>query len=505
MMLQALRFSSRCVGMFMVLMRHRALFPLAYLERTPLVLRVFCFICVGKGQNKTGQKRPGERLTNALVALGPTFIKLGQALSTRADIVGEEIASDLALLQDKLPPFAFAEVQVIMRQELGRQVDTLFAAIDPVPVAAASIAQVHRGQTADGRDVAIKILRPGIEQKMQNDLDLFFWLARLLEQHLPRSKRLRPVEVIQLFADMVKFELDLRFEAAAASQLRDNCRHDAGFVVPAVDWQRSAKRVMTMEWVEGIPIADIAAIERAGLDRAAIASNLAVAFFNMAYRDGFFHADLHPGNLFVRNDGAIIVVDFGIMGLLDPATRIYVAEILRGFLSRDYQHVADIHFQAGYVPKTQSKQAFALAIRSIGEPIVGQPVNKISVGKLLAQLFKITEDFDMQTQPQLLLLQKTTMLVEGVGAQLYPEVNLWKLAEPWIEEWAIDNIGIEAKLKRGAEHLFRALRHYVEGDEKVAATPPAALIVASKKCPWPYFVWGAIVGALVMGVWQFYI
>jgi len=434
-----------------VLARHKALFLLENTNVAPVLTFLLRIV------SASSPDRPGERLATALEKLGPTFIKLGQALSTRADLVGDEVAQDLARLQDKLPNFPYEVALAIIKEEFDRPVDELFQSIDPQPVAAASIAQVHQAVTIEGKKVAIKLLRPGIENIFARDIQLFLWLAKLIEKRVPYSRRLKPVEVINIFAQTVRMEMDLRFEAAAASELKENCIHDKGFYVPEIDWQRTSKRVLTLEWVDGIPIIDKEALTAAGHDLEKIARQLAVSFFNQAYRDGFFHADMHPGNLFVNSNGDIVVIDFGIMGRLDKQTRLYVAEILHGFLIRDYRKVAKVHFDAGYVPKHQSIDNFAQACRSIGEPIIGLPVAQISIARLLMQLFKITEDFEMETQPQLLLLQKTMMLVEGVGSVLDPNVNMWKLAEPWIEAWAVRNLGPEAKLINAAKAFVSAL------------------------------------------------
>jgi ubiquinone biosynthesis protein len=458
-MFDTLRNVTRLTKIAYVLARHKALFPLEMLGLSPLLMVIVRLI---PGSSKG---RDGERLAAALEELGPTFIKLGQALSTRADLMGEAVAGDLARLQDKVPPFPYARVEQIIQQEFDAPLALLFESIEEEAIAAASIAQVHQAVTVEGQKVAVKILRPGIEKAFARDIKLFYWLAHLVERNMPSLKRLKPVEVIHTFVQTVKLEMDFRFEAAAASELKENCAGDQGFYVPEIDWQRTSKRVLTLEWVEGIPILDREALIAAGHDPKKIAERLAVSFFNQAYRDGFFHADMHPGNLFVNNKGDIVAVDFGIMGRLDRQTRLYVAEILRGFLMRDYHYVAQVHFDAGYVPKHHSVALFAQACRSIGEPIVGLPVNKISIARLLMQLFKITEDFDMETQPQLLLLQKTMMLVEGVGYGLDPEVNMWKLAEPWIEEWGIRNLGPEAKLRdmaRGVGALLMELPRVIE-------------------------------------------
>ena len=474
----------RLVYLGSVLLYYRAFAPLYFFPLIGPVVRLFpC-----KLQNQ------GVRLAKAFELMGPTFIKLGQTLSTRPDLVGDEVAAGLARLQDRLPPFKFAEVRAQIELQLGQEIEYLFREFAEVPIAAASISQVHKAVTTEGKVVAVKVLRPRIEQRMAKDISLFLWLAGLLERFVPSTRRLRPVATIGWFAGIVKMELDLRFEAAAASEMRDNCLADGGIYIPIIDWGRSAKRVMTMEWVEGISIYDKPALLAAGHDLVKLSANLAVSFFNQAYRDGLFHADLHPGNLFVLADGRLAMVDFGIVGRMDENTRLYMAEILRGFLTRDYAYVARIHFDAGYVPRSKDIGAFAQAIRSIGEPIVGQPVNKISVGKLLAQLFKITEDFAMETQPQLLLLQKTTVLVEGIGQSLNPEVNLWKLAEPWIDEWVIDNIGPEAKLKRGLTRLVNSFSRWAQYEDAPPPPTTAPIYAHPKTSNTAYVVLGISLG-----------
>ncbi len=401
--------------------------------------------------------RPGVRLANALHALGPSFIKLGQMLSTRADLVGEEVAGDLSSLQDRLPPFPAPAARAAIAAGLGRPVEALFQSFDDVPVAAASIAQVHYAVTSEGADVAVKVLRPHIAEAFARDLDLFLWVADLVERSQPALRRLKPVAVVRTLADTVRLEMDLRFEAAAASELRQNLNEDPDFRVPAVDWQRTSREVMTLERVAGIPIDEGAALVAAGLEPRAILEKAARAFFKQVFRDGFFHADLHPGNLFVAEDGVIVAVDFGIMGRLDRKTRFYLADMLLGFLTGDYRRVAEVHFDAGYVPARQSLDAFTQACRSIGEPIFGRPMHEISLARLLAQLFEVTEQFEMETQPQLLLLQKTMLVAEGVGRTLDPSVNMWALAQPLIEEWMRENRGLEARLLDAAGDIARTL------------------------------------------------
>ena len=397
--------------------------------------------------------RPGRRLVAAFEELGPSFIKLGQLLSTRADLLGEEITRDLASLQDRLPPFPGAEARALIEAEFGSPLDGLFASFDETATAAASIAQVHFARTKEGREVAVKVLRPGIAAAFARDLDLFLWLAGWSERLQPGLRRLKPVEVVQTLAEVVRIEMDLRLEAAAAAELGENFAGDPSFRIPRVDWLRTGRTVLTIERINGIRIDDRAAILAAGHRIEDLLRKAATALFSQVFRDGFFHADLHPGNMFVDAGGAIAVVDFGIMGRLDRATRFYLADMLLGFLSGDYRRVAEVHFAAGYVPSGRSVDAFMQACRSIGEPILGKPLQEISIARLLAQLFEITEQFEMETQPQLLLLQKTMVIIEGVGRRLDPEINIWSLARPLIEEWMRDNRGPEARLRLGLETL----------------------------------------------------
>ena len=385
--------------------------------------------------------------------LGPSFVKLGQLLSTRADLLGEETAIDLASLQDRLPPFPGQVARALIETEFARPIDRLFTSFDEVAVAAASIAQVHFARTTDGQEVAVKILRPGIAEAFTGDLNLFLWLAGLGERLQPALRRLKPVEVVQTLAEVVRIEMDLRMEAAAAAELAENFAGDPDFHVPRVDWLRTGRTVLTLERINGIRIDDRAALLAGGHRIEDLLAKAAAAFFNQVFRDGFFHADLHPGNMFVDPNGAIAVVDFGIMGRLDRATRFFLADMLIGFLSGDYRRVAEVHFAAGYVPPRRSVDAFTQACRSIGQPILGKPLQEISVARLLAQLFEITEQFEMETQPQLLLLQKTMVVIEGVGRRLDPEINIWALARPLIEGWMHDNRGPEARVRLGMETL----------------------------------------------------
>ena len=447
------RHLARLVRIGLTLARHDALFPLDGTAGMAPFLRVARLL----RRSDRAHGRPGERLAAALTELGPSFIKLGQLLSTRADLLGDEITEDLTQLQDRLPPFPGAQARALIEAEFEQPPASLFAAFDDTAVAAASIAQVHFAITTEGAEVAVKVLRPGIARAMARDLDLFLWLARLAERTQPHLRRLKPVEVVETLAQSVQLEMDLRFEAAAASELAENFAGDTSFRVPRIDWLRTGRTVLTTERIGGIRVDDRAALIAAGHDVEALLRNAAGAFFKQVFRDGFFHADLHPGNMFVDSDGALAVVDFGIMGRLDRQTRYYLADMLIGFLTGDYRRVAEVHFDAGYVPRRRSIDAFTQACRSIGEPILGRPLNEISIARLLAQLFHVTEQFDMETQPQLLLLQKTMVLVEGVGRRLDPTVNIWSLARPLVEEWARDNRGPEAQLRQRIDALIETL------------------------------------------------
>ncbi len=433
--------------------RHDALFPLESLGIAPALIawaRLFA--------PRRDPRRPGERLAAALQDMGPSFIKLGQALSTRADLLSEEVAADLARLQDHIPAFPGAEARRIIESELGQPLDVIFSSFDEVPVAAASIAQVHFAVTADGRDVAVKVLRPGIAKAFERDLDLFYWVAELVERTQPRFRRLKPVESVRAFADVVRVEMDLRMEAAAAEELGENFADDPNYRAPRIDWDRTAERVMTQERVDGIPIGDRDAIIAAGHDPHEIMRKCAEAFFYQVFRDGFFHADMHGGNAFVDREGTIVPVDFGIMGRVDEDTRGYLAELLVAFLRRDYRAVAEVQFRAGYVPLDQSLETFAQACRSIGEPIFGKPSHQISIARLLAQMLRVTEQFQMSAQPQLLLLQKTMLMAEGMGTKLNPNVNIWELARPLIEDWMVTHFGPRATVGRAAGDLAQGLR-----------------------------------------------
>ena len=382
----------------------------------------------------------------AFQAIGPAAIKLGQTLATRPDLVGEEAARNLLSLQDSLPPVDFAQIRAEIESAFGRPLTDLYAKLDPDPVGAASIAQVHAARTHDGRAVAVKVLRPGIRDKFARDIETYEWAAAHLEALGPEAARLRPRLVIANFKRWTLRELDLRREAASASELAEAMGGIHGYRVPAIDWDLTCGRVMTLEWVDGIKVSDIAALRAAGHDLPDLARRIVLAFLRQAIAHGYFHADMHQGNLFIAADGTIVAIDFGIMGRIDRRARAWLAEILYGLTTGNYRRVAEIHFEAQYVPSYHSVDEFATALRAVGEPMRGRPVAELSVGQMLDGLFAITRDFDMATQPHLLLLQKTMVMVEGLATALNPEINMWDVSGPFVSDWLRDELGPEAKI-----------------------------------------------------------
>ncbi len=386
-------------------------------------------------------------VTRALTALGPAYIKFGQVLSTRPDIVGEELALQLKYLQDQLPPFPTDVAKAMVADELRLPVDEVFSSFSE-PVAAASIAQVHRATLrSNGQDVAVKVLRPGIERAFRKDIDAFFFAARAIEFLATSARRLRPMDVITHFEGVVMAELDLRLESSAASEFADNTQNDAGFQVPNVLWELSGRSVMTLDWAEGINLADNAGIDAAGLDRRALGARVLQLFLSHALRDGFFHGDMHQGNLKVAANGDLIAYDFGIMGRIDEYTRRVYAEILMGFIRKDYRRVAEVHFEAGYVPPDRDIDEFARALRAVGEPIFGLEATRVSMARLLSYLFEVTERFGMETRTELILLQRTMVVVEGVARSLDPHINIWQVAKPVVESYVSRNVGPLALLR----------------------------------------------------------
>jgi ubiquinone biosynthesis protein len=444
---------------------------------------------------------------HAFEALGPAAIKFGQALATRPDLVGPEAAADLLRLQDNLPPAPFEEIRRAIEQALGKPVEELFQSLDPEPIGAASIAQVHRAVTSDGRQVAVKVLRPGVEEEFAKALDTYEWAAAQAEAYGGELQRLRPRLVIATFKQWTMRELDLRREAASASELAEGMEAEPGYCVPTIDWQRTARRVMTLEWIDGIKVSRRDELIAAGHDLKALASRLVRAFLRQAISEGFFHADMHQGNLLVRPDGHIVAIDFGIMGRIDRRARMWLAEILYGLITGNYERVAEIHFEAGYVPPHHNLAEFTTALRAVGEPIRGLPVKDISIGNMLDGLFAITRDFDMPTQPHLLLLQKTMVMVEGVAQTLDPDINMWETAGPFVREWIRTEIGPEAwaadrivefsRTMALIPDLIRRLDHQLP--KPGAAPPPPPLVdvnVIGRGNGWRYAAIGVAAAAI---------
>ena len=428
--------------------------------------------------------------TRALTALGPAYIKFGQILSTRPDLVGEDLATQLRVLQDKLPAFETRLAKDSIESELGRPVEELFDAFSE-PVAAASIAQVHRARVREsGDEVAVKVLRPGIEKAFRRDIDAFYFAARIVELLSPSSRRLRPTDVIAHFEGVVMGELDLRLESSSASEFAANTGEDEGFELPKVRWYLSSRRVMTMGWADGVPLGDNAALDAAGHDRVVLGERVLQLFLNHALRDGYFHADMHQGNLKVATNGNIIAYDFGIMGHIDEYTRRVYAEILYGFIKRDYRRVAEVHFEAGYVPADRDVDEFARALRAVGEPIFGMDASRISMGSLLSYLFEVTERFGMETRTELILLQRTMVVVEGVARSLSPDINIWTVAKPVVESYIKESIGPAAAVRDLGKTIAVLMRY---GPRLPVIVENALIRQASPEPPppkpkWPLFL-----------------
>lgn len=448
--------------------------------RLPLAIRLVARIArIGSGAAATPD------FAGALAAVGPAAIKLGQALATRPDLIGVAAATDLARLQDQVPPAPFETIAPILDAACGGDWRQQFSHIEPQAVGAASIAQVHRGETRDGRRVAIKLLRPGIEADVARALATYEWAAARLERLGGEFARLRPRAVIATFRAWIEAELDLRREAANASELTEILAGEPDFVVPAVDWQRSGRRMLVIDWIDGVKVSDAAGMAALNVDRPALARVLVNGFLMQAIAKGFFHADLHQGNLFVippaggHDHARIGVIDFGIMGRINRRARLYLAEILYGLVTGNYARVAEIHFEAGYVPPHHNPAAFATALRAVGEPIRGRRARDIAITDLLEGLFAITRSFDMPVQPHLLLLQKTMVMVEGVALTIDPQVNMWEVAEPYVRDWVRDEMGPEAVIAdalvlnaRALAQLPRIFRQWVAANPMPGAAPP---------------------------------
>jgi ubiquinone biosynthesis protein len=413
-------------------------------------------------------------LSRAIDRLGPSYVKMGQFLSTRPDIVGPQVALELESLQDRVTPMSRQMAIGIIEKAFAAKIETVFTEFGE-PVAAASIAQVHRASvdTPEGpRSVAVKVLRGGVEKRFARDLADMFFATRLAERVLPEMRRLRLVQVVETLSRSVRMEMDFRLEAAAASEFAENSKDDPDIRAPAIDWDRTTREVMTMEWVDGLPLADPERLEALGLDPRALARALIQTFLRHALRDGFFHADMHQGNFFVDVEGRIVAVDFGIMGRLGRKEQRFLAEILFGFIRRDYRRVAEVHFEAGYVPKIHRVEDFAQAIRAIGEPIHSRTADQISMAKLLTLLFEVTALFDMETRVELVMLQKTMVVVEGVARKLDPQLNLWSTSEPVVSAWIMENLGPKGRIEdagRGAAALVAMIADAPRRREDIAA------------------------------------
>ena len=430
-------------------------------------------------------KDEGERLSDSLESMGTTFIKLGQFLATRPDIIGEELSKKLENLQDKLPPFSLLQAKEIIKNDLGNEnYDSIINLSEPV--AAASIAQVHKAQINDNgvlKDVAIKILRPNIKKIFNEEIDAIMLFAFLIESFIKKTKRLKLVEVVFLLKEITNLEMDLRFEAAAANEYAENTKNDVGFRVPKIYWNYTSENVMTLDWVDGISIRETEKLKNKEFNTEKIAEDIIQNFLRHAVRDGFFHADMHQGNIFIDNDGQIVPIDFGIMGRLDKMSKRFLAEILFGFIQRDYRKVAEVHLIAGLVPKEVPIDDLAQALRSIGEPIFGQAVKDISGGKLLKQLFDVTEKFNMQTQPQLLMLQKTMVVVEGVARKLNPNTNIWTTSKPVLESWLKETKDPMTKLNETLQNTSEVIKRLPEFPEIMDKANQALTYLASGQIP----------------------
>ncbi|HET6970686.1 MAG TPA: 2-polyprenylphenol 6-hydroxylase [Phenylobacterium sp.] len=417
--------------------------------------------------------RPGERLARSLEGMGPVAIKLGQLLSTRGDIFGRVFAEDLGHLKDRLPPFPTGIARAVVAQELGRPPEEVFARFGD-PVAAASLAQAHDATLLDGRRVAVKVLRPGIERRVAADSAVLMLAARLVERWAPAARRLEPLKFASTVVRATELELDLRLEAAGADELAEVMARDGYMAAPKMVWDGVGKRVLTMEWAAGMPLSDAAALEQPGLDRKALADNLTRAFLAQALDHGVFHADLHEGNLFAAAPAVLQAVDYGIIGRLGPTERRYLAEILWGFLQRDYERVAQVHFDAGYVPAHHSVSAFAQALRAVGEPVFGRVANAVAMSRVLTQLFEITALFEMRLRPELVLLQKTMMTVEGVARRIDPQHDIWAASEPVVRRWIARELSPVSRVRQLAAEAERALRNIAR------LTQPAPVVIAAE-------------------------
>ncbi|ADM08999.1 UbiB [Parvularcula bermudensis HTCC2503] len=454
-----------------VLSRHDALVPKEYADQVPMPVRLFGSLsrigAEGRGL------RPGQRLAKALAGQGPAYVKLGQLLATRPDIVGFEVANDLTALQDRMEAVPHAVAIAEVEKALGAPIDTLFSTFSEA-VAAASVAQVHKARLPSGEEVAVKLLRPGIEKRAAQDFRAFLMGAKIVQRLVPPARRMEPVKFVRTLQSAAEIELDLRIEAGAASELKENLQETEGVRIPDIVWDRTARRVLTLEWVEGVSVSNQEAIMARGVDPSALARLVMRCFLTQALNFGFFHADMHQGNMFVDEQGRLVLIDFGIMGRLDEEARSVFAEILYGFIRRDYRAAAQAHFDAGYVPSHYSVAAFSTALRSVGEPIFGRNAEAVDMSRVLQQLFDVTEVFDMHLRPELVLLQRTMVVVEGVARIIDPRINLWETAEPVVRDYVAERVGPRSLLKsakrngEAARRLFEAFPDFAAAAERAA-------------------------------------
>lgn len=485
---------ARIVGAGWILIRADALIPREAEPLLPPNLRLLGRLLRLFSGREARAGRPGERLAGSFERLGPAAIKLGQLLSTRGDIFGQQFATDLALLKDRLPPFPTEQAVAQVERSLGRPATSLYPEFEP-PVAAASLAQAHPARMHDGRRVAVKVLRPGIERRVADDIRSMALAARLAHRFGGAAgRRLEPRGLVATVSRSLQLELDLRYEAAGADELREVMARDGYMRAPAVIWEGVGKKTLALDWAEGLPLSDPAALEQPGLDRPALANNLIRGFLAQALDHGVFHADLHEGNLFVAPPSVLTAVDYGIVGRLGPDERRFLAQVLYGFLERDYRRVAEVHFDAGYVPAGHAMDSFAQALRAVGEPIFGRNATQVSMGGVLAQLFEITALFDMRLRPELVLMQKTQVTVEGVARRIDPDHNIWAAADPVVRRYILRELSPPARARRlreDAGRFARALVRRVEG-------PPETVMVEAAWPPsrWVWFLVGAAMAGM---------
>lgn len=458
-MLSAAEDYFRLVAAAARLTRHDALIPAEVASQLPAPLRWIGAMTRAGARTKAAdgrRLRPGERLASAFEGMSPAYVKLGQFMATRPDIIGFDMARDLGRLQDRMPAFPRAEAVAEIERAFGKPLGDIFTEFSE-PIAAASIAQVHRARLKDGRAVAVKVLRPRIEPQVNAEFRAFARAARFLQGLSATTRRMEPVRFIETLKAAAAVELDLRMEASAASALKEDLKETPGVRVPEIIWPLTSKRVLTQEWIEATPVSDTAALDARGVDKRALARRVISVFLTQALHKGFFHADMHQGNLMIDADGRLALVDFGIMGRLDEQTRRTFAEIIHGFITRDYMRTARVHFDAGYVPRTHSIEAFAQALRAVGEPLFGLSADRVDMSRVLQQLFDVTALFDMHLRPELVLLQRTMVTVEGVARTLDPAINMWEAATPVVRAAIADAIGPRRQLDRLREATLKAL------------------------------------------------